>query len=212
MWAAQRGNYSVLKAMLEKGVAVHACDKLGATGEHTVGQRSAHYLNFTTEPPMWGSPIIQGHVILPPSPALHAAALSGHANCVQLLIQHGASVDVVDNNGHSPLFRACERGHTEVVVLLLHAGATVGLVDSSGRSCLHWAASGGHTVICSSLLHQGLAVDCLDSGGLVEMGGCKSYIACHTAPCPPAPQTHCPSLCSLRRVHRVPDGAARGRG
>ena len=33
MWAAQRGNYSVLKAMLERQVDVHACDKLGATGE-----------------------------------------------------------------------------------------------------------------------------------------------------------------------------------
>ena len=33
MWAAQRGNYSVLKAMLERQVDVHACDKLSATGE-----------------------------------------------------------------------------------------------------------------------------------------------------------------------------------
>ena len=33
MWAAQRGNYSVLKAMLEREIDVHACDKLGATGK-----------------------------------------------------------------------------------------------------------------------------------------------------------------------------------
>ena len=34
MWAAQRGNYTVLKAMLEREGDVHACDKLGATGEY----------------------------------------------------------------------------------------------------------------------------------------------------------------------------------
>jgi len=33
MWAAQRGNHSVLKAMLEREVDVHAADTLGATGE-----------------------------------------------------------------------------------------------------------------------------------------------------------------------------------
>ena len=33
MWAAQRGNYNVLKAMLEREGDVHACDKNGATGE-----------------------------------------------------------------------------------------------------------------------------------------------------------------------------------
>ena len=33
MWAAQRGNYNVLKAVLERDGDIHACDKLGATGE-----------------------------------------------------------------------------------------------------------------------------------------------------------------------------------
>ena len=97
--------------------------------------------------------------------ALHAAALSGHASCVQLLLQHSAKLDAVDSNGHTPLFRACERGHTEVVLVLSHAGASVDLHDNSGRSCLHWAASGGHSNICSSLLHHGLPVDSVDNGG-----------------------------------------------
>ncbi len=189
MWAAQRGNYNVLKAMLEREVDIHVTDRLGATGtlqlvlktlllttclcynlpplpphfrECTCFLPPAFLLSQTPFPPP--SPLLPPSSF-PPSPALHAAALSGHANCVQLLIQHGAPVDIADYNGHTPLFRACERGHTEVVVLLLRAGAMVELVDGSGRSCLHWAASGGHSVICSSLLHHGLPVDCTDSGG-----------------------------------------------
>ncbi len=34
MWASQKGNYNVLKTMLERGGDVFACDKLGATGVH----------------------------------------------------------------------------------------------------------------------------------------------------------------------------------
>ena len=33
IWAAQSGNYAVLKALLEREGDVHACDKLGATGQ-----------------------------------------------------------------------------------------------------------------------------------------------------------------------------------
>lgn len=79
-------------------------------------------------------------------------------------------MNAVDSNGHTPLFRACERGHTEVVVVLLHASASVELSDTSGRRCLHWAASGGHSAICSSLIHQGLPADTPDSGGWVLIG------------------------------------------
>ena len=32
MWAAQRGNYTALKTMLEKDTDIHATDKQGATG------------------------------------------------------------------------------------------------------------------------------------------------------------------------------------
>lgn len=105
------------------------------------------------------------HAMSPLPLALHAASLAGHAACGQLLLQHGADVDAVDQNGHTPLFRACERGHTEAVVVLLNAGAAVDLLDSGGRSCLHWAASGGLSVICSSLLRQGLPVDGGDHSG-----------------------------------------------
>ncbi len=71
----------------------------------------------------------------------------------------------MDSNGHSALFRACERGHTEVVVVLCDAGASVSLADASGRVPLHWAASGGHSAITSSLIHQGVHADTTDQGG-----------------------------------------------
>ena len=76
--------------------------------------------------------------------------------------QHGATINAVDSNGHTPLFRACESGKSEVVLALLQHGASVELLDKDGQSCLHWAASGGHDFILTTLLHHGLEVNVLD--------------------------------------------------
>ena len=72
---------------------------------------------------------------------------------------------MIDNNGQSPLFRACERGHSEVVLTLLQHGGRVELLDGDGRTCLHWAASGGYDFIITTLLHNGLPVNARDDGG-----------------------------------------------
>jgi hypothetical protein len=70
--------------------------------------------------------------------ALHAAALSGHARSVKLLLDHGAHIDAADFMKHTPLFRACEMGHTDVVQTLIDDGARVDMLDDDGRSPLHW--------------------------------------------------------------------------
>lgn len=78
MWAAQRGNHSVLKAMLERDVDVHATDTLGATGKWGAGESQWHCSVMCS---------------LSPPPALHAAALSGHTSCVQVLLQVRGEID-----------------------------------------------------------------------------------------------------------------------
>ena len=70
--------------------------------------------------------------------ALHAAALSGHAATVQLLLHHGARINATDQAKHTPLFRACEMGHTDVAQALIDNGARVDMLDEDGRSPLHW--------------------------------------------------------------------------
>ena len=56
-----------------------------------------------------------------------AASASGHVEIVELLLEHGAKVDMRENNGLSALFIASENGHTEMVRLLLEYGAEVDL-------------------------------------------------------------------------------------
>ena len=70
---------------------------------------------------------------------MHAAALSGHASTVRLLLEHGSDIDAQDLLMHTPLFRACEMGHTDVVQALIDGGAQVEVIDQDGRSPLHWS-------------------------------------------------------------------------
>ena len=55
--------------------------------------------------------------------SLAIASSHGHAAIAQLLLAHGADVDLADDNGWTPLFHSCLNGHTAVAKLLLAAKA-----------------------------------------------------------------------------------------
>ncbi len=52
-----------------------------------------------------------------------AAANAGSINAVQLLIEHGANIDIKDNREDTALSLAKQAGHTDIVQLLQKAGA-----------------------------------------------------------------------------------------
>ena len=148
MWAAERGHYNVVKAMMEHKLEVLTQDHQGATALHLAAYSGHAGLCQL---------LIQVVVVV--------VRRNGRNHLLPPGLQHGAAVDGVDSSGHTPLFRACERGHSETVLGLLQNGANVQLLDRDGRSCLHWAASGGHDFICTTLLHHGLPVDVADDSG-----------------------------------------------
>lgn len=54
--------------------------------------------------------------------ALHHACHSGQVDLVQLLLEHGAEIDVQTINGGTPLMRAIEGSREAVVELLISKG------------------------------------------------------------------------------------------
>ena len=54
-----------------------------------------------------------------------SASKNGHGEVVKLLLEHGAQVDLQEENGWSALMSASQNGHGEVVKLLLEHGAQV---------------------------------------------------------------------------------------
>lgn len=102
--------------------------------------------------------------------ALHYAASSSSSNapqCIELLIEHGAAVDVWDRNEEAtPLICAAASGRIELVEVLLNAGAEVnaGLSDPKhldGSSPLLWAIRARSLVCATRLIKAGAAVNSL---------------------------------------------------
>lgn len=56
--------------------------------------------------------------------ALHRAASKGNLQCVNILLgEYKARVDMMDSEGNTPLYLACEEERVEVVKVLLKHGA-----------------------------------------------------------------------------------------
>ena len=63
---------------------------------------------------------------------LIGAALHGHERVVELLIQHGAEINLQDSVGSTALMLAAQEGHERVVDLLIRHGAEVNKQVSDG--------------------------------------------------------------------------------
>jgi len=64
--------------------------------------------------------------------ALMGAAYIGHERVVDLLIQHGAEVNLQRSSGFTALMSAAGQGRERVVELLLQHGAEINLQNSDG--------------------------------------------------------------------------------
>ncbi|CAL4110590.1 unnamed protein product, partial [Meganyctiphanes norvegica] len=69
---------------------------------------------------------------------LHLAATCGHLQVLELLIEHGASVNCTNEHRQTPLHLAVEKGHVAIVEALLKAGAEADVRErKKGRTPLH---------------------------------------------------------------------------
>jgi hemoglobin len=99
---------------------------------------------------------------------LHAAAAAGSLHMVELLLHIGATPDVTDAGGHTPLYCLANECRTpgggSVVRALVQAGATVDACDGV-KHCtpLHMAARRGNVEIAAALLDCGADIEMQDS-------------------------------------------------
>jgi hypothetical protein len=70
---------------------------------------------------------------------LHWAAMGGHLNIVEALVEEGALVNALNDDGCTPLFYSCEKGFDSVSKWLVgEAGAQVNVQDTlHGQTALH---------------------------------------------------------------------------
>ncbi|XP_038576352.1 protein TANC1 isoform X2 [Micropterus salmoides] len=97
--------------------------------------------------------------VLNNAPVLCVQCHLGHQEIASLLLEFGASVDVVSENGMNPLCFSAAAGHLGLVMLLCKRGAKVDKVDKSGQCALVHAALRGHPEIIQYLLELEWSAD-----------------------------------------------------
>ena len=110
-------------------------------------------------PPHWTAFRSEGAGITP----LMAAAATGSAMKVRLLLEHGAKPNLATDSGETALMAAAYNGYLPAVEELLKAGAQVNDTNFRGSSALTFAVLEGRTEVARTLLHRGA-----DSGRIFD--------------------------------------------
>ncbi|NWV54591.1 ASB10 protein, partial [Daphoenositta chrysoptera] len=105
--------------------------------------------------------------------ALHVAARHGLAEHVQLLLHHGAELEVKNKEGQTPLNAACAQRHQpqdmdryyRVCQLLVESGASINAADRDRQHPLHLACKNANAQITELLLARGANVNVMNYGG-----------------------------------------------
>lgn len=100
--------------------------------------------------------------------ALHNMMSEDQYEILQYLIDHGANVNCVNDEGIAPLHLAC---YVENAKLLLEAGAEIDQPDNQGRTPLHiHAAEGNKSIeIIEFLIQRGARTDIKDKFGMLPI-------------------------------------------
>ncbi|XP_054911911.1 ankyrin repeat domain-containing protein 27 isoform X2 [Poeciliopsis prolifica] len=93
---------------------------------------------------------------------LHAAAICGQAQLIDLLVHKGAPVNATDYHALTPLHLACQRGYQGVSLLLLHYKANTEAQDNNGNTPLHLACMYGHEDCVKALVYYDVQTCRLD--------------------------------------------------
>lgn len=134
MFAAAGGHPKCTKLMIENGADVNAI----ATARPDYLEKLAQMIEEGTVDPN-EDPHVDGVT------AVHVAAEEGHLECVQLLIDAGADVTVIDDEDRTPLLLALKGNYGEVASVLVKAGAdpNTPYVDEEG---------GVHNILMDSII------------------------------------------------------------
>jgi len=76
--------------------------------------------------------------------AVHEAS---RVDILRLLVQHGADLNVSDDEGKTPLHIACRHNNIQILHQLVSEGANCSAVDNRGRSAVHHAALGNSVCV-----------------------------------------------------------------
>ena len=83
---------------------------------------------------------------------LHGAAINGHLDVFQLIIQNVNEKNPPDGEGNTPLHRAAEYGHLNICQMIIQTVCLKNPPNNLGFTPLHFAARNGNASICELIM------------------------------------------------------------
>lgn len=144
---ANSNNRAMVDLLLRFGAAVPAMSKWPKEYYFKHLEMAAHLLAHGMDP---------NHRTWRDVTLLHDLCFAGALPKVQLLVDHGASLDLIDDEFRStPLGLAARQGHRDVVTFLLARGAHPRGAGAPWATPLTWAHARGHEAIAQDLQAAG---------------------------------------------------------
>ncbi|KAK5996789.1 Serine/threonine-protein phosphatase 6 regulatory ankyrin repeat subunit B-like protein [Cladobotryum mycophilum] len=105
---------------------------------------------------------------------LHFAAASGNEEAMSLLLNKGASAELTDDEGYTPLFPAMAQGHDKVTSFLLAQddGFNPIVMDINKSTALHIACRFAREDVVVELLRRGASINATDRLGRTPLHEC----------------------------------------
>uniref|UniRef100_A0A0N5A5I7 ANK_REP_REGION domain-containing protein n=1 Tax=Parastrongyloides trichosuri TaxID=131310 RepID=A0A0N5A5I7_PARTI len=97
---------------------------------------------------------------------LIVASRRGHVGLVDLLINHGAVLDLPDNTGKTAVIHSIICKHASTAALLIDRGCNIRIVDNDGNTLLHFLAEHSTKCLIDKLLDSGLSLEEKNNDGL----------------------------------------------
>lgn len=157
---AYDGSEPLAQALISKGVDIEARNRRGETALHSaVENGQAPLCRLLLHAGLCVNSVSKGN-----ETALHMAARQGNSypEICQLLIEHGARIDVRDYSGAQPLHWAARSNCVPVCELLLQSGADIEALNATGWSPLHSAVAAGAMETAMLLIAHGADLQTVD--------------------------------------------------
>lgn len=97
---------------------------------------------------------------------LLAAANESNYVEVMYLTDHGANINVKNDNGITPLMFACMNGNIDIVSALIHLGADLNLTNEKGQTAIMIAIENNHYYIMVELFNANAEINIYDDNNL----------------------------------------------